>query len=395
MADDNSEESCSVTVRRMEKGCHDFVVKNYNSLCKDVDKVIESEQFAVGDHSWTLCFYPGGKTIDAHNAGYASLFVSPKSQTLQCLFQFSVLNQSGKGKNYTTSLFRNRPKQLVTVKRNTFAGHSRYIKRTMLESSDYLKDDCLKIRGTIGVLTTHIQKMPIIRVPESNIGTGFAKFLESREGADVSFQVAGETFCAHKCMLAARSPVFMSCLSEDQQHQEIDIPNMEPRIFKALLWFIYTGMVQEDDQEAFGGSPCLILESFWGKMLAAADHFQLKGLKKICESRILERLSGESVAYLLHLADLYHATELKDVCFKFLAENQFDIMDSDGSNYLKEACPLLYLELAGCNENPMVQLNRGKERHFCSKILSVVKDSFGGMFLPWDATYMQLKAKEA
>ncbi|KAG8378623.1 hypothetical protein BUALT_Bualt07G0004700 [Buddleja alternifolia] len=396
--EDEPSESASVAVRRIEKGSHEFVLNNY-SVRKgtgDMNRLFESEQFAVGGHSWTIRLYPGGMTIDAHNAGDASLFIYLKSETstpVQCLFDLYILDQSGRENHYGRSIFQGLPP--FSINHNKVGGYPHFIKRAVLESSDYLKDDCLKIRSSICVLSFHIQELPIIQVPESNKGTDFGKFLESRQGADVFFKVAGESFCAHKCILAAHSPVFMSRLSDDHQPQEIVIPDIEPRTFKALLWFIYTGRILEEEQEAFGDSAPLILKSFWGKMLAAADQFELEGLKMVCESRILERLSGESVAYLLHLADLYHATELKDACFKFLAENQADFMDSDGSKYLKEACPVLYLELAGYNENRVLQLNRGKDLDVCSKILHVVKDYFVGMFLPWDASDMQLDAKEA
>ncbi|OEL37209.1 hypothetical protein BAE44_0001772 [Dichanthelium oligosanthes] len=44
--------------------------------------------------------------------------------------------------------------------------------------------------------------------PPSNLHEHLGDLLVAKEGADVTFQVAGETFSAHKCILAARSPVF-------------------------------------------------------------------------------------------------------------------------------------------------------------------------------------------
>lgn len=82
----------------------------------------------------------------------------------------------------------------------------------MLESSDYLKDDCLKINCTVGVVVSAIDCSSLhhIHVPDSDIGSDFGTLLENMEGSDVTFNVSGEQFHAHKLVLAARSPVFCS-----------------------------------------------------------------------------------------------------------------------------------------------------------------------------------------
>ncbi|KAK6123641.1 hypothetical protein DH2020_042616 [Rehmannia glutinosa] len=182
-----------------------------------------------------------------------------------------------------------------------------------------------------------------------------------------------ERFWGHKWILIASSPVFLSRLSDCHQSQEIIISDMEPSIFKAMLWFIYKGLLKEEEQKAASYFGSFMPNSFMAKMLAAADQFELKKLKKLCESRISEKLSGESVAYLLHIADLNHATELKVACLRFAAENQDAVLESDGYEYLKQNCPSLFLELA-YKENP--SSSGGEELNFCSKIVSAVKESF-------------------
>jgi len=47
-----------------------------------------------------------------------------------------------------------------------------------------------------------------IRLPASDMHKDLCKLLRSRAGADVTFTVSGESFAAHKSILAARSPVF-------------------------------------------------------------------------------------------------------------------------------------------------------------------------------------------
>lgn len=73
-----------------------------------------------------------------------------------------------------------------------------------------------------------------ISVPESNIGAHFGALLENLEGSDVTFNVDGENFQAHKLILAARSPIFrfefFNMLEENKQ--EIIVKGLEPNVFK-------------------------------------------------------------------------------------------------------------------------------------------------------------------
>lgn len=109
----------------------------------------------------------------------------------------------------------------------------------MLESSDYLKDDCLKINCTVGVVVSAIDcsRLHSIQVPESDIGAHFGMLLDNMDGSDITFNVAGEKFHAHKLVLAARSPVFRSELFDglDGDEQEIVVKDMEPKVFKVEL----------------------------------------------------------------------------------------------------------------------------------------------------------------
>lgn len=117
-------------------------------------------------------------------------------------------------------------------------GYKRFFRRAMLESSDYLKDDCLKINCTVGVVVSAIDcsRLHSIQVPDSDIGTHFGTLLENMDGSDVVFNVAGETFHAHKLVLAARSPIFRSDFFEgsERDDQQIVITEMEPKVFKVM-----------------------------------------------------------------------------------------------------------------------------------------------------------------
>lgn len=78
-------------------------------------------------------------------------------------------------------------------------------------------------------------KIYSIAVLPSNIGQHFGNLLESGKRTDVSFEVDGEVFAAHKLVLAARSPVFRAQLfgpMRDQNTKCIKVEDMEAPVFK-------------------------------------------------------------------------------------------------------------------------------------------------------------------
>ena len=76
-----------------------------------------------------------------------------------------------------------------------------------------------------------------------------------------------------------------------------------------------------DDELSASSSDCSIFDTLAGKLLAAADKYELPRLRVLCESYLCKQISVNSVATTLALADQHHATELKSVCLKFAAEN--------------------------------------------------------------------------
>ncbi|KHN46739.1 BTB/POZ and MATH domain-containing protein 4 [Glycine soja] len=91
-------------------------------------------------------------------------------------------------------------------------GYKRFYKRRQLEASTFLKDDCLKINCTVGVLVSSIDsnKLNTIQVPESDTRAQFGILLENEEFFYVTFLVGGERFHANNLVLAARSTMFQT-----------------------------------------------------------------------------------------------------------------------------------------------------------------------------------------
>eukprot|EP00262_Sarcandra_glabra_P003803 TRINITY_DN1460_c0_g1_i1.p1 TRINITY_DN1460_c0_g1~~TRINITY_DN1460_c0_g1_i1.p1 ORF type:complete len:403 (-),score=55.34 TRINITY_DN1460_c0_g1_i1:607-1815(-) len=354
----------SQSVTDTVNGSHKFVIQGY-SLAKGmgIGKHIASDNFDVGGYQWAVYFYPDGKNPE-DNSTYVSVFIALASEgtDVRALFELTLVDQSGKGKHKVHSHFdRSLESGPYTLKyRGSMWGYKRFFRRASLEQSDFLKDDCLKINCTVGVVVSAMDfsRSHTIQVPESDIGTHFGMLLENQEGSDVVFDVAGEKFHAHKLVLAARSPMFRAEFFDglEEDKHEIVVTDLEPKVFKAMLHFIYRDTLMGDEElvASSSSSGSSVSDSLSEKLLSAADKYGLGRLKLMCESYLCNDISVNSVASTLALADRYHAMELKAVCLKFAAENLGAVMRSNGFQYLKENCPSLQSELlktvAGCEE---------------------------------------------
>ncbi|WOK95618.1 hypothetical protein Cni_G04325 [Canna indica] len=380
----------SRSVTETVNGSHKFVIQGY-SLAKGmgVGKHIASETFTVGGFQWAIYFYPDGKNPE-DNSAYVSVFIALASEgtDVRALFELTLVDQSGKGKHKVHSHFdRSLESGPYTLKyRGSMWGYKRFFRRAALETSDYLKDDCLKINCTVGVVVSIVDspRLHSIQVPDSDIGMHFAALLNNQEGSDVVFDVAGKKFHAHKLVLAARSPVFQTQFFDDSDGQENDIviADMEPKVFEAMLHFIYRDSLEEDDVLTTSSSESSASDTLAAKLLAAADMYGLERLRLLCEAHMCKDICVDSVASTLSLADRYHATELKAACLKFVAENLGAFMRSSGVEYLKENCPSLQSELlkiiAGCEEECS---SGGKSRSVWAQ-LSDGEDSSGRRVRP-------------
>ncbi|GJN09609.1 hypothetical protein PR202_ga27630 [Eleusine coracana subsp. coracana] len=86
------------------------------------------------------------------------------------------------------------------------------MKRSELEAR-FLNNDNLKIECTICIIRdpqiATSETWNSIEVPPSDIAPNLGKLLlKAEEGRDVTFSVGGETFTAHRAVLALLSPVF-------------------------------------------------------------------------------------------------------------------------------------------------------------------------------------------
>jgi speckle-type POZ protein len=159
-------------------------------------------------------------------------------------------------------------------------GWQKFVKRSHLELT-YTTNGVA--RFVCGIIVFNDNDMPM---PQHDIGIHFGNLLDCTIGSDVSFVVGGETFPAHRAVLAARSPVFKAELfgsMADATMPSITVQDMEPAVFKLMLRFMYTDSFPADTE--LGDSPTDLLQH----LLVAADRYALDRLKLICSLKLTKK----------------------------------------------------------------------------------------------------------
>ncbi|EEE51007.1 hypothetical protein OsJ_31636 [Oryza sativa Japonica Group] len=207
------------------------------------------------------------------------------------------------------------------------------------ESKDFISI-YLVLEDTItDVVSAQEAEPSSITVPPSDMHLHYGDLLSSEEryATDVEFLVGGETFTAHRLVLAARSPVFMvelfGPMKEGTTVNKIHIFDMEAQVFRALLKFIYTDMLPEMDQE---DETAMVQH-----LLVAADKYGLHRLKMICVEILSNHIDAYSVATILVLAEKHYCYGLKEACFEFLNSSAIlsAIVNTSDFLYLIQSCP--------------------------------------------------------
>ncbi|XP_066361012.1 BTB/POZ and MATH domain-containing protein 1-like [Miscanthus floridulus] len=145
---------------------------------------IEFPPFKAGDCSWCIYYYPNGRSTSS--ADYISIFIA------------------GAGGRAVTD---------EPVKA-----------RESLEASEYLVDDRLTIECVVSVERAYDLQQRLSLDP------------------DVTFQVGGEAFSVHRCVLSTKSPVLEVELARESTLAAgaccIHIDDMLPQVFKSVLHFV-------------------------------------------------------------------------------------------------------------------------------------------------------------
>ncbi|XP_040988226.1 BTB/POZ domain-containing protein At1g55760-like [Juglans microcarpa x Juglans regia] len=138
--------------------------------------------------------------------------------------------------------------------------------------------------------------------------------------ADITINASDGSIGAHRAVLAARSPVFRSMFSHNLKEKEmssIDISDMTIEACQAFLNYVY-GNIQHED-----------FRTHRLALLHAADKYDISDLKEACHESLLEDIDAKNVLERLQNASLYQLPKLKTSCMHYLVKfgKIFDMRD--------------------------------------------------------------------
>lgn len=352
--------SASAIVAETASGYHHLKIRGYSSL-----KAIPSGQglisgpFTVGGHRWRILYYPNGN--QAESAGHVSVYLyldENVDKEVMARFQFGFKAE----KRGLFFLKKAKPAAVTSAGAQSFAsqgswGYPKFVQWNALEKSKHLKGDSFTIRCDRAVLkrvriegTAQEAAPKFVDVPPSDLKQHLSGLFLAGSGADVVFEAGGETFPVHRCVLAARSPVFsvelFGSMKEGSANDLVRIDGMEAQVFKALLCFVYTDSLPEMGKEEE--------DAMCQHLLVTADTYNMERMKLVCEDKLCKHINVGTVVNILALAELHGCPGLKTACIHFLSSpaNLRAAMASDGFEHLSTTCPSVAKELIAMSSAP-------------------------------------------
>ncbi|XP_024317147.1 BTB/POZ and MATH domain-containing protein 1 [Brachypodium distachyon] len=298
MPSEISKTASRCTVERA-RGTHTFEIVGYEDI-KTGDPV-QSATLAVGGYDWALGFYRDGRKDYSGQCGLVFLRLMNNKAEVRGVYDLSWEIQTDVGEHFGES-------------------------------------------GASGRQTGEA-KSESERWRSASPGVGIRGAARAGGRRRKIAGVGGETFSAHKIVLATRSPVFKAELygqMKERTASRVTIQDMQPAVFKAFLHFIYTDSLPADmyDPDAADGDSEMIRH-----LLVAADRYAMDRLKLVCQSFLCEYyVDAETVATTLALADQHNCDKLKDACIEFIASSEDAVVATKGYASLKRTCPSLLID---------------------------------------------------
>jgi speckle-type POZ protein len=345
------------------------------SSTKNENNSIKSPSFFSEGHNWVIRYFPKGSNKE-ENSAYISLYLVLRSNAnfLCTIFSFSLLHNNGTWSSTLLPLNSAwRRSSCIFRKVDCFHGFHAFIERSVLETQ-YVRDGFFLLSCKIKVMNEAWEKPPRsykVGLPAFRfLHDDFNEILAKKEMTDVSFEVDGEIFMAHRLVLATRSPVFKAELFGSMAEANmkcIKINDMSALVFKVLLHFMYTDSLPPvaDLFDGESGEQNTDLYILAQHLLVAADRYRLEGLKEICEEKLCMGLSLETVVTSLSLANQLNCHCLKDICLEFVTkqENFRQLAITDAYVQLMQSCPSLLAELRSrVNHNSSIDATPKRRR---------------------------------
>ena len=143
----------------------------------------------------------------------------------------------------------------------------------------------------------------------------------SESFCDVTIVAKGKEFKAHKAVLAATSPFFLTLLTSDMKESKeqlikIELEEATAAVMEDVLKYVYTGNV-------------LVTEERAHNLFVTADYLLLPGLKTMTGNFLKEVVSIENCIFNYYFAEKYQSLELKEKSFEVINSHFSVVMETE------------------------------------------------------------------
>jgi speckle-type POZ protein len=270
-----------------------------------------------------LEIYPGG--VDVAGEGYVSIYLHHRSEgSIAVKYELMIINKFGKYKE-TMKEFSHSFEDI-----DEGYGCSNFMKRSAIlgESQNILDSN-----GTLSVGVSIKEDPWGVFVPRNPLNKMIQGMFLDEDTADVCFEVTSEAkegkkeakasdlFHAHSLILKTCAPMLADLFDLEDNDGKIataTITDINPNIFRHLLWYVYGGSVKKEDLIAHAKD-----------IIDTADKYSIVNLKLEAEAAYVKSIDVtiETAVEILLYADAKNCALLKETVVDFLAANCDDVID--------------------------------------------------------------------
>ena len=138
---------------------------------------------------------------------------------------------------------------------------------------------------------------------------------------DVTIAVKDKEFKAHRAVLAAASPFFLTLLTSNMKESneqliKVELEEATESVMEDALKYLYTGNVT-------------VVEGRAHNLIATANFLLLPGLKTMAANVLKETVTTENCVFNYYFAEKYECVELKDKCRDVINANFSVVMETE------------------------------------------------------------------
>ncbi|XP_074099182.1 speckle-type POZ protein-like [Cotesia typhae] len=211
----------------------------------------------------------------------------------------------------------------------TFMKNRSLAKNKLLSSSDNIT-----LSGELTVFNDHTSfsaNIPFKTSKRLNTDDFKQLFDNNNEiSSDVTLEVGGHEFKAHKVMLMVRNPLVSAMFMEKLKENKVDIADIDQETLKKLLEFIFTDKVNA-------------LNNYSELLLKDTDKNQLQKLKSICDESLCNSITLKYAMKMMIIDD--NSDQLREYATVFIVINITHIMKAINFNSNNVEFPLTLSEI--------------------------------------------------